>query len=192
MKFKLTNNTKIVDGITLYQIEAITDSMTQHSVNIGDLGGYVEAEYNLSQEGNCWISDCSMVYGNAMVKDDALLDFNSVVFGNSLIRGSAYISNSIIGGNTMVEGSVQIESSDVRSDTLIFGTAYILNTTLVCENETSDDHIENKKTTNKQEIYHGYNHVPKKNSNPYRKCTPGSRVYHLTVNNELFIAHPVY
>ena len=52
-KYKLTSNTKIVSDITLYQIEAIKSF---GDVNIGDLGGYVESERNLSHKGDCWVS----------------------------------------------------------------------------------------------------------------------------------------
>lgn len=59
-------------GRSMYRIRALKDFS---DVKKGDLGGYVESEENLSQEGNCWIYDNSIVglggkvTGNAIVKD---------------------------------------------------------------------------------------------------------------------------
>ena len=51
----------------------------------GDLGGRVESEYNLSQDGNSWISD------NAVVLDYAVVCGNAEVGGNSILNGDAYL-----------------------------------------------------------------------------------------------------
>ena len=53
MKYKLTETTKVVYGITLYQIIALTSF---GSIKEGDLGGYIATEKNLSQEGNARVS----------------------------------------------------------------------------------------------------------------------------------------
>lgn len=52
---------KTIGSTTLYQIEALKDFS---DVKSGDLGGWIEKESNLSQEGNCWVSGNAMVYGN--------------------------------------------------------------------------------------------------------------------------------
>ena len=74
-KYELTENTIEQNGRTLYQIRALKDF---EDVMAGDLGGYIEKEENLSQEGNCWVSDearvidnLAKVYGEAEVKDNA-------------------------------------------------------------------------------------------------------------------------
>ena len=61
-KYKLTDETTDVLGITLHRVKALKDF---DDVKKGELGGYVESERNLSQAGNCW------VYGNAKVCDNA-------------------------------------------------------------------------------------------------------------------------
>lgn len=33
----------------------------------GELGGWIESYYNLSQDGNAWVSDNAEVFGDAMV-----------------------------------------------------------------------------------------------------------------------------
>lgn len=59
-KYKLTSETKIHLGKTLYRIKAL---ITFSIVKKGELGGFIEKENNLSQVyGDAWVS------GNALVK----------------------------------------------------------------------------------------------------------------------------
>ena len=88
MKYKLTNNIKKVNGITLYQIEALKDF---GSVKTGDLGGFVESETNLSHERNSWVYGTAWVYGNAMVYGNAQVYENAQVSGNAEVYGNAKI-----------------------------------------------------------------------------------------------------
>ena len=57
--------------VSLRQIIALRDF---GDVTAGSVGGWVEDETTLSQEGNCWIYDVnSMVFANSHVRDDARL-----------------------------------------------------------------------------------------------------------------------
>jgi len=75
-KYKLTDETKIVNGTTLRRIEALRDFGI---VKSGDLGGWfaesdifcVESENNLSQDGNCWVFDNACVFDDARVSGSA-------------------------------------------------------------------------------------------------------------------------
>ena len=73
-KYRLTDEKIIVGCRTLYRIQALRDF---GNVKEGDIGGYIESEKNLSQEGNAWVSGNAWVYGdawvygNARVSDDA-------------------------------------------------------------------------------------------------------------------------
>ena len=57
----------------------------------GDLGGFVESEDNLSQDGTAWIFDnaqidsSAWVHSNAMVCDNARISDNAEVCGNTTI-----------------------------------------------------------------------------------------------------------
>ena len=62
MKYKLTYETKEICGNVLHRIVCVTAFA---SVAVGDTGGWVESEKNLSQSGNAWVS------GNAKVSGDA-------------------------------------------------------------------------------------------------------------------------
>lgn len=67
-KYELTTNTKMVLGKKLFQIRAL---VSFGDVKEGELGGWIEKEENLSQEGNAWVSGNARVYGNARVSGNA-------------------------------------------------------------------------------------------------------------------------
>ena len=69
-KYKLTDETTDVLGITLHRVKALKDF---DDVKKGELGGYVKSERNLSQAGNCWVYGNAKVYDNAKVCGDAMI-----------------------------------------------------------------------------------------------------------------------
>lgn len=76
-KYELVKEDSIVvDGFKLYRIKALKDFFV---IKAGDLGGYVESEDNLSQEGNCWIYDDAKVYGGSKVFGNARVAHNATV-----------------------------------------------------------------------------------------------------------------
>ena len=77
-KYKLTDECIAIGGYKLYRIEALKDFSW---VKKGDKGGFIESEYNLSQENNCWVYGDAKVYGNAYV------------YGNACVFGDAYIAS---------------------------------------------------------------------------------------------------
>lgn len=79
----------IVDGVKLYRIKALIDFVTISSKQIkaGDLGGYIESENNLSQDGLCWVYDEAKVYDEAWVSDDA------EVYGKAKVYGIEFIND---------------------------------------------------------------------------------------------------
>lgn len=64
-KYRLTEETIRVGNRTLYRIQALRDF---GEVKEGELGGYIEAEKNLSQGGSAWIYGNAWVYGDADIK----------------------------------------------------------------------------------------------------------------------------
>ena len=73
-KYELTSETKNVFGHILYRIKALSSF---GCVSAGDLGGFLESEKNLSQNGDAW------VYGNAEVYGDAWVYGYARVYGNA-------------------------------------------------------------------------------------------------------------
>lgn len=67
-KYELTAEFIEKWGKKLFRIKALIGF---GSVEAGELGGYVEKEDNLAQNGNAWVFDDAEVYGNARVYDDA-------------------------------------------------------------------------------------------------------------------------
>ena len=76
-KYELTSETKIVFGHILYRIKALSSF---GYVSAGDLGGFLESEKNLSQNGNAWVSGDARVYGNAEVSGDAEVSEIGAIF----------------------------------------------------------------------------------------------------------------
>lgn len=76
-KYEIVKSESIVHkGRTLYRIKALKTfcvACTAMSIVVkkGELGGFVESENNLSQEGTCWIYGKAKVYGDAKVSDGA-------------------------------------------------------------------------------------------------------------------------
>ena len=116
-KYELTNKRILIGGATLYKIRALIDFCT---VRVGDLGGYVQSEDNLSQDGDCWVRGNACVYENARVSGDAHVIGCAEVYGNARIYGAVYISETAhiygdacvhldrynIGGNTRLSHGV--------------------------------------------------------------------------------------
>ena len=61
-------------GKKFFQIKAL---ISFGNVLVGELGGYIEKEENLSQYGNAWVS------GDAWVSDNALVSGNARVYGDA-------------------------------------------------------------------------------------------------------------
>ena len=75
-------------GIKLLQIKCTRK--IKHA-DVGDLGGYIEKEDNLS--GDAWVSGNAQVYGDAQVSGDAWVYGDAKVYGNAQVCGDATVSN---------------------------------------------------------------------------------------------------
>ena len=91
MKYKLTEKSKRNEqGIKLYRIESLID---QFYAKKGELGGWVESEKNLSQEGAAWISEDAEAFNNAVVRENARLMDNAKMYDNARAYGDAMITD---------------------------------------------------------------------------------------------------
>ena len=73
-KYELTEETKtLADGTVLHRIRAVKDFALADGTEVlaGDLGGWIEKEYNLSHGGYAWVYGDARVYGDAEVCGDA-------------------------------------------------------------------------------------------------------------------------
>ena len=95
-KYELTDEIIEYNGRTLHRIKALKDFSDVKKEN---LGGWIEKEDNLSQEGDCWI------YGNAEVHGDDRISGNACVYDNSIICDNTISGNSIICDDASVYGN---------------------------------------------------------------------------------------
>jgi carbonic anhydrase/acetyltransferase-like protein (isoleucine patch superfamily) len=123
VKYKLTETTKRYGGSHVRRIVAAKDFVLQNgkTVKAGSLGGWVEGEHNLSQDGKCWIDDDAMVLMNASVSDDVYVFHNAVIYNDAKIRDGAIVcDNAEVFQNANVYGNAQI-----LGDSRVYGSAEI-------------------------------------------------------------------
>lgn len=117
-KFELTEDRIILDGKRLRRVRALRSF---GSIQEGEVGGWVEKEENLSDEGWAWISDDAMVAGNARVQDDAHVCDYAKINGNAIIQGNAYVlNNAVVNCNAVVT-----ENACVRDHAIVSGNARV-------------------------------------------------------------------
>jgi hypothetical protein len=130
MKYELTEEKKTIDKTTFYRIRALKDFS---NVKVGDLGGWIESERNLSQNGDAWVYDNAQVHGNAWVCDDARVSGDAQVYGDALVFGDAWVSgNSLVFGdawvcdNSQVSGNARVcGNAQVYDNAQVFGDAWV-------------------------------------------------------------------
>ena len=81
-KFELTSESIVKFGKTLYRIRAL---VAFGDVKEGELGGFLEKEENLSQDGDAWVCE------NATVSGDATVCGNAIVRGDATVSGDAWV-----------------------------------------------------------------------------------------------------
>ena len=84
-KYELTDETVRVGSRTLYRVRALCD-IPGWGVKAGDLGGFVESERNLSQDGAAWVSGNARVSGNTQVSGDAWVSGAARVSGDEILH----------------------------------------------------------------------------------------------------------
>ena len=145
-KYKLTDDTIVLKDTTLYRVMALRDF---GDVKKGDLGGYISAEVNLSQDGDCWVYDQAKVYDGAHITDNAkvrghaeaygycyIMD-NADVYGSALVSGFSIISGEAkVFGMSKVQGSSQVkDNATVYDRAIVYGSAIIDKDNRVCGDE---------------------------------------------------------
>lgn len=126
-KYQLTSETITVNGRTLHRIQALRDFA---DVEKGELGGFVENESNLSQEGNCWVYDDAKVYDNATVEGDAKVRDNAIIADEASVYGNAHV----YGNAKLVDCSSACDYTAVRDNAIIADNAYVCDEGVVCDN----------------------------------------------------------
>ena len=87
-KYEFTGEVKNWFGNTLHRIRAV---VSFGDVSVGDLGGWIEKEENLSHDGNAWVCNNAWVCDNARVCDNALVCDEARVYGNARVCDEAWV-----------------------------------------------------------------------------------------------------
>lgn len=110
-KFILTDESKVLeDGTEVFRIQAL---VSFNNVTVGDYGGFVESEDNLSAEENdiSWIYDDAVVYGASTVEAD------SIVYKGAEVNNSHVINHSRIAYDSIVD-TAHVQDSQIQSSTV--------------------------------------------------------------------------
>ena len=135
------------DNPKLHRIRALTDVGTD--VHKGDLGGFVETEDNLDQEGFAWIGkdaiacEDSYIGGDAILadsavaRDSAYVGNNAVIADHAVVQDNAIVCGGYISGNSCICGSAILNSDEqTRCAPMIGGNARVygeLTGNVVCQ-----------------------------------------------------------
>lgn len=112
-------------SVTLWQIIALRDFA---DVSAGTLGGWIEAESDLSQDGDCWIYDeNSVVFADARVTGNARVTQTCTLSHGVLIEDNAWLDNATVSHQARISDNVTVQHSRVRGECHLFGDARILN-----------------------------------------------------------------
>ena len=147
-KYEFTGKTMEYKGYTLHQIRAlralyIADNLnpnvtTSISVNVGDIGGWILSEENLSHEGNCWVDRNVKIYGYASIEDNAYVGGEAIVCGATISGKARVVGNADVRGFTKIFGNALIgESALVKGRSKIYGNATIMGTAKVADSDIS-------------------------------------------------------
>ena len=116
---------------TVYRIRALRDF---GDVRGGDLGGYIENESALAQDGEAWVHDVAQVYGpngrvgdNARIKGEAWVlgrvDGDAQVWDLAVIAEDAHVGGrTIVRSNEIVRGGADGPMEPRRAGALAGGT----------------------------------------------------------------------
>lgn len=146
-KYELTNEKIEGYGHTLHRIRALKDF---GDVKAGDLGGFLESEYNLSHEGNCWVYDDAIVYEEARIYDNAKVYGDAWVYSNAEVYGDAEVyENARVYGNAEVSGDAKVhERAMVAGRAKVYGNVEVTGRAGIDEGEISKGIIDGSKKKN--------------------------------------------
>jgi hypothetical protein len=149
-KYEFTGEVKYIGRKILHRIRALRD-IPEYGVKAGDLGGWVETEWNLSHYGEAWVMGSARVMGAARVMDSAWVADEARVANSAWVMGSARVMGAarVMGSARVMKSSdcIAIGAIGSRDDTTTFyrgadGKIYV---SCGCFNGSIDDFAEKVK-----------------------------------------------
>ena len=110
-KYEFTDNHDEHEGTIVWQIRRLVEN------GHGELGGWLESEYNLASEGSSWVGP------SAIVKDEARVQGDAEVYGGS-IRGYADVHGGVVESGE-INGYAVITGGTITGSARIFGEAKV-------------------------------------------------------------------
>lgn len=130
-KYELTSNFKMYSDKKIFQIRALVN--LENGVKVGELGGWIEKEENLSHIGDAWVSGNAKITGDACVTDNAWVTDNACVTDNAWVRDNAWVT-----------GDAQVtDNAHVAGDAHVANNAWVSGDAWVTDNAwvTGDAHV---------------------------------------------------
>lgn len=151
-KYELTDETRLFCNVKFYRIRATRDFETLGGmVYRGELGGYVENNSILSQEGNCWVDQHCFINGDLTISGDTYIGDNVHIDATGEISGNTNIRNSLIMGivhinggddtcivDSTIKGDVHIDGDSLITDSRIDGTVNITKSNILKSDISND------------------------------------------------------
>lgn len=130
VKYCLTSESKNMYGIRMFRIQA-KKTFECHGIAVfaGELGGWVESENNLSQDGSCWIFDNATAYEQSVVSGNAMMTGNSQAYGHSSVSENSVLTDR----SKIFERASIYGNAEMTGDTCAFGQAEIFGSALLIE-----------------------------------------------------------
>lgn len=122
--YVLTTDVKMVNGHKCFRIVATTNfhcETVSHqiaNIRIGDLGGFIEKEENLLNDGS-WVFDDSVIIGNAVLMNESTVECDSIVSDDAIVRHS-YLHCSNVFGKSLLAKSI-VQNSFVADMSQLYG-----------------------------------------------------------------------
>ena len=130
-------------GREIFRIRALKDF---RNVKVGDIGGWVCSENNLSQEGECWIYDEAKCLDNAIIYDNARMSDNARMYNEAKMYDNA----------VMLNNSIMYDNSKMFNKAKMFGKSVMRDNAEMCGNATMYDSsimYDNSKMFNNSKMY---------------------------------------
>ena len=123
-KYELTSETKTWFGRTLFRIRAVAGFGV---VVEGELGGFIESEKNLSQDGQAWVCGEAQVCGEARVYGEAQVYGEARVYGQARVCGEAQVCGEArVCGEAQVYGQARVYGeAQVCGEARVYGEARV-------------------------------------------------------------------
>lgn len=123
-KYELTDITRrLRSGQILHRIRALRE--ISEKVAPGMLGGWIQSEANLSQDGDCWVYATSMVYDDAHVCGNAGIKSSSKIYGQATVSGNTTLWRSSVTDHAVVDGESHVNNSYIRGNARISENACV-------------------------------------------------------------------